>query len=105
MFHISGTTYNIIKCLTELPVRTSLSSFSQHLVSGAVVIGGDDPHTEVLTTWHPGHRTAVGGGGAVVGFSGVPLCFYSVGKSSSGGVPGCDQHVRVTLSSCLYVCW
>lgn len=77
-------------CLTKLQEHTSLSNFSQHLVSGAVVIGGSDPHSEVFTTRHPGHRTAVGGGGAVVGVASVPLCFYSVGKSSSSSVPGCD---------------
>lgn len=86
-------------------LRTSLGNISQHLFSGAVVIGGADPHAEVLTALHAGHCTAVGGGRAVMGVSSVSLHLHSIRNSSEGRVPGCDQHLRVTLSSCLYVCW
>lgn len=86
-------------------LHTGLGNLSQHLFSGAVVIGGADPHAEVLTTRHAGHCTAVGGGRADVGLSSVSLHLHSIGNGSEGRVPGCDQHVRLTLRSCLYVCW
>lgn len=86
-------------------LRTGLANLSQHLFSGAVVIGGADPHAELLTACHAGHCTAVGGGRAVIGLSSVSLRLHSIRNSSEGRVPGCDQHLRVTLSSCLYVCW
>lgn len=91
--------------MNEIIRCTSLSNFSQHPVGGTLVIGGDDPNTEVFAAWHSGDRTAVGGGGAVEGFSSVPLCLNSVGERSRCRVPGCDQHLRVTLSRCLYVRW
>lgn len=86
-------------------LRTGLSNLSQDLFSGAVVIGGADPHAEVLTARHAGHCTAVGGGRAVIGLSSVSLRLHGIRNSSEGGVPACDQHLRVTLSYCLYVCW
>lgn len=86
-------------------LHTGLGNLSQHLFSGAVVIGGADPHAEVLTARHSVHCTAVGGGCTVIGFSSVSLRLQSIRNSSKGRVPGCDQHLRVTLSSRMYVCW
>lgn len=78
------TSHHLRRCKTIKNVsHTSLSHLSQHPVSGAIVIGGSDPHAEVLPARHPGDGTAVGGGAAVVGFSSVPLCLHSVGQSSS----------------------
>lgn len=84
---------------------TGLSDLSQHLFSGAVVVGGADPHAEVLAARHASHCTAVGGGGAVIGMARVPLRLHRIGNSSKCRIPGCDQHLRLTLSSCFYVCW
>lgn len=86
-------------------LRTSLSDLSQHLFGGAVVVGGADPHAEVLTARHASHCTAVGGGGAVIGLASVSLRLHCIGNSSKGRIPGCDQHLRLTLSACFDVCW
>lgn len=86
-------------------LRTGLCGLSQHLFGGAVVVGGADPHAEVLAARHASHCTAVGVRRAVVGLSGVALHLHCVRNSSKSSVPGCDQHVRMTLSSCFYICW
>lgn len=57
----------------KVPVRTGLSRFYQHSVSGAVIVGGNNPHAELFSTWHTGDFTSIVWGGAVVGFSVVPF--------------------------------
>lgn len=91
--------------LTGIFIHTSLSSWSQHIASGAVVIGGNNPHAEKLATRYTGNFTAIVWGGAFVQFPVVPHGFHVVEKSSCRRLPGCDEFSSVTVSSCPDVCW